>query len=189
LRRAQPRRASLSTKRAAWPKQTGGHQPEGAMGAAALTGDQHKAFDCRDRRIKRAGAARGRAWGDRDARAAALLALACLSGCATTPPPDDVTTKITQYYAEHANEEGGRCVAPEIASVTKRKVLGSSGEVTHLRVRYSYFDAGAPGATDWTRVLQAPRACTGVAERDFTLVSTDLGYKVLQMSGPVREQP
>ena len=73
--------------------------------------------------------------------------------------------------------------------MTKRKVLGSSGEVTHLRVRYSYFDAGAPGATDWTRVLQAPRACTGVAERDFTLVSTDLGYKVLQMSGPVREQP
>jgi hypothetical protein len=38
-------------------------------------------------------------------------------------------------------------------------------------------------------VLQAPRTCTGVAERDFTLVSTDLGYKVMQMSGPVREQP
>jgi hypothetical protein len=118
-----------------------------------------------------------------------LLGLAFLSGCTIAPAPDDVTTKITQYYAEHASEEGGHCVAPEIASVTKRKVLASSGQVTHLRVRYSYFDASAPGATDWTRVLQAPRACTGVAERDFTLVSTDLGYKVMQMSGPVREQP
>jgi hypothetical protein len=161
------------------------------MLAAALTGDQHKAFDCRDRRIKRAGgAARGpRGWADRHERAAALLAIGFLAGCTTTPPPDDVTTKISQYYAEHASEEGGRCVAPEIASVTKRKVLASSGQVTHLRVRYSYFDASAPGATDWTRVLQAPRACTGVAERDFTLVSTDLGYKVMQMSGPVRELP
>ena len=160
------------------------------MVAAALTGDQHKASDTPGRRVRRAGgAACRRGWGGRHARAAGLLALGCLAGCTTTPPPDDVTTKITQYYAEHASEEGGRCAEPEIASVTKRKVLARSGEVTHLRVRYSYFDASAPGATDWTRVLQAPRACTGVAERDFTLVSTDLGYKVMQMSGPVREQP
>ena len=160
------------------------------MVAAALTGDQHEASDTPGRRVRRAGdAARGRGWRARDARVAGLLALGCLAGCTTTPPPDDVTTKITQYYAEHASEEGGRCAEPEIASVTKRKVLARSGEVTHLRVRYSYFYASAPGATDWTRVLQAPRACTGVAERDFTLVSTDLGYKVMQMSGPVREQP
>jgi hypothetical protein len=160
------------------------------MVAAAVTGDQHQTVDCPDRPVRRVeGATRGRSWGTRHARAAGLLALAWLAGCATTPPPDDVTTKITQYYAEHASEEGGRCAEPEIASVTKRKVLARSGEVTHLRVRYSYFDASAPGATDWTRVLQAPRACTGVAERDFTLVSTDLGYKVMQMSGPVREQP
>jgi hypothetical protein len=159
------------------------------MVAAALTGDQHKAFDCRGRRIQAGGGARRLGRGDRHARAAGLLALGWLAGCTTTPPPDDVTSKITQYYAEHASEEDGRCVAPAIASVTKRKVLGSSGEVTHLRVRYSYFDASAPGATDWPRVLQAPRACTGVSERDFTLVSTDLGYKVMQMSGPVREQP
>ena len=160
------------------------------MVAAALTGDQHKASDPLGRRAWRAGgAALGRGWRGRHARVAGLLALGCLAGCTTTPPPDDVTTKITQYYAEHASEEGGRCAEPEIASVTKRKVLGSSGEVTHLRVRYSYFDASASGATDWPRVLQAPRACTGVAERDFTLVSTDLGYKVMQMSGPVREQP
>jgi hypothetical protein len=158
------------------------------MVAAARTGDQHPASASWER-LLRARAARGRAWADRHGHAAVLLSLACISGCTTAPPADDVTTKITQYYAEHASEEGGHCVAPEIASVTRRKVLASSGQVTHLRVRYSYFDASAPGATDWTRVLQAPRACTGVAERDFTLVSTDLGYKVMQMSGPVREQP
>jgi len=102
-------------------------------------------------------------------------------------PRDDLAVEIAQYYAEHASEEDGRCAAPEIASLTKRKVLASSGEVTHLRVRYSYFDPGAPGAADWTRVVQAERECTGVAERDFTLVSTDLGYKVIEMSGPIRE--
>jgi hypothetical protein len=104
-------------------------------------------------------------------------------------PRDDLAAELKRYYAEHASEEDGRCPTPEIASVTRRKVLGSSAEVTQLRVRYSYFDPSAPGASDWTRVLVAQRPCTGVAERDFTLVSTDLGYKVMQMSGPVREQP
>jgi hypothetical protein len=122
-------------------------------------------------------------------RVAGVLALTSLIGCTSTAPQDDLATEVTRYYAAHASEEDGRCRSPEIAGVTERTVLGSRGEVTLLRVRYSYFDASAPGATDWTRVLQAPRACTGVAERDFTLVTTDLGYKVMQMSGPVREQP
>jgi hypothetical protein len=128
--------------------------------------------------------------GARLARAGGALALAHLLGCASLPPPDDdLAAEIAQYYAAHASEEDGRCAAPEIASVTKRKVLASSGEATRLRVRYSYFDPSVPGATDWTRVLQAARPCTGVAERDFTLVSTDLGYKVVEMSGSVRAQP
>jgi hypothetical protein len=125
----------------------------------------------------------------RRARAGGPLALAVLVGCTTTAPRDDLAAEIAQYYAEHASEEDGRCAAPEIASITRRKVLGSSGEVTHLRVRYSYFDPNVPGGADWTRVLQAERECTGVAERDFTLVSTNLGYKVVQMSGSVRAQP
>ena len=116
------------------------------------------------------------------------LALALLVGCTSMAPQDDLAAKIAQYYAEHASEEDGRCAAPEIASITRRKVLATSGEVTRLRVRYSYFDPNAPGGTDWTRVLQAERECAGVAERDFTLVSTNLGYKVVQMSGSVREQ-
>ena len=160
------------------------------MVATALTGNPCPHFVPGNRSARRASAPRRvRRAGARLTLIGGLLALTCLAGCTTTAPRDDLAAEIARYYAEHASEEDGRCAAPEIASVTRRKVLASSGEVTHLRVRYSYFDPTAPGAADWTRVLQAERECTGVAERDFTLVSTDLGYKVVEMSGPVREQP
>jgi len=123
------------------------------------------------------------------ARISGVLALASLIGCTSLPPRDDLAAEVAQYYAAHASEEDGRCTSPEIAAVTKRKVLASSAETTRLRVRYSYFDPSAPGATDWTRVLQAERPCAGFAERDFTLLRGQLGYKVVQMSGPVRAQP
>jgi hypothetical protein len=122
-------------------------------------------------------------------RIASLLGLACVVGCTSMGPRDDLATEVARYYAAHASEEDGRCTAPEIASVTKRKVLASNAEATRLRVRYSYFDPSAEGATDWTRVLRAERACTGLAERDFKLVRGPLGYQVVEMSGPVREQP
>src|SRR5688500_4660491 len=83
-----------------------------------------------------------------------------LVGCTALPPPqDDLAAEVARYYAAHASEKDGRCTAPEIASVTKRKVLASSAEATRLRIRYSYFDPSAEGATDWTRVLRAERAC------------------------------
>jgi hypothetical protein len=160
------------------------------MVAAALTGYHEKKATAAGGSARCAAwAPRARAWSGRRARAAGLIALAQLVGCTSVAPQDDLAAEIQRYYAEHASEEDGRCATPEIASVTRRKVLGSSAEVTQLRVRYSYFDPSAPGASDWTRVLVAERPCTGVAERDFTLVSTDLGYKVMQMSGPVRAQP
>jgi hypothetical protein len=123
------------------------------------------------------------------ARTLGSLALALLTGCTSLPPRDNVADEVARYYAAHASEEDGRCTSPEIAAVTKRKVLASSAETTRLRVRYSYFDPGAPTSTDWTRVLQAERPCTGFAERDFTLLRGQLGYQVVEMSGPVREQP
>ena len=149
------------------------------MIAAALTGQDRRPPAHGNAKGRRAAAPRARHCGPRLARTGALLALAHLAGCTSLAPRDDLAAEIAQYYAEHASEEDGRCGAPQIASVTKRKVLASSGEVTHLRVRYSYFDPSAPGGADWTRVLQAERECTGLAERDFTLVSTDLGYKVI----------
>jgi hypothetical protein len=158
------------------------------MVAAATTGFPRQDALYPSRGARRASREpRARHSGPRRARAGGALALASLVGCTSMAPEDDLAAEIAQYYAEHASEEGGRCAAPKIASVTKRKMLASSGEVTHLRVRYSYFDPSVPGGADWTRVLQAERECTGVAERDFTLVSTDLGYKVIEMSGPLRE--
>jgi hypothetical protein len=123
------------------------------------------------------------------ARAGSALVLASLLGCTSMAPQDDLAAEVAQYYAGHASEEDGRCTSPEIASVTKRKVLGSSAEATRLRVRYSYFDPSAEGATDWTSVLRTERACTGFAERDFTLERGPLGYRVVEMSGPVRAHP
>jgi hypothetical protein len=117
-------------------------------------------------------------------RASGVMAALALLGC-STPPQDDLAAEIRQYYARHASEEDGRCASPKIASVTERKVLASGGEEATLRVRYSYFDESAQ-PTDWTRVLQLERACTGFAERDFTLVRGPLGYQVVEMSGPAR---
>jgi hypothetical protein len=116
-----------------------------------------------------------------------LLGALTLAGCALRdPPPDELATKIQQYYARHAIEEDGGCPSPEIAGVVRRKVLESSGARTVLRVRYSYFDPSRGGGADWLRILDAERACTGFAERDFTLERTRLGYVVVGMSGPTR---
>ena len=118
---------------------------------------------------------------------AALLGALALSGCALRdPPPDELATKIQSYYAAHAIEEDGGCPSPEIGGVVRRKVLESSSARTVLRVRYSYFDPSRAGGTDWLRIFDADKACTGFAERDFTLERTKLGYVVIGMSGPTR---
>lgn len=118
---------------------------------------------------------------------AALLGALALGSCTLRdPPPDELTVKIQRYYAAHAIEEDGDCPTPEIGGVMRRKVLESAGARTVLRVRYSYFDPSREGATDWLRIFDAERPCTGSAERDFTLERTRLGYVVVAMSGPTR---
>jgi len=114
------------------------------------------------------------------------LGALALAGCASTPPPDELQLKIQDYYAAQATEEDGACPTPEIASVTKRKVLQSNADQTLLRVRYSYFDPSQSGTASWSQVLIASKPCTGFAERDFTLERSKLGYRVVDMSGPRR---
>ena len=117
------------------------------------------------------------------------LAIGLLAGCATIgAPADDLAAKIRDYYAAHATEEDGACPSPEIASITKRKLQQSAGARTVLRVRYSYFDPSRGSTDKWPQVLIASRACTGFAERDFTLEQAKLGYRVVAMSGPQRAQ-
>jgi len=118
---------------------------------------------------------------------APALASVLLAGCAFTGGvPDRLEDKIQGYYAAHAIEEGGECVTPEMASMTRRKVVASSADRTVLRVRYSYFDSKEGATPAWPLVLDGERACTGSAEREFTLERGKLGYAVVGMSGPAR---
>jgi hypothetical protein len=109
-----------------------------------------------------------------------------LGGCASLGEPDELQQKLERYYAGAASEEDGACPTPEIASITHRKVLASSGERTRLRVRYSYFDPSREGDASWQQVLLADRPCTGFAEREFMLERGTLGYQVVEMSGERR---
>jgi len=118
---------------------------------------------------------------------APALASVLLAGCAFTGGvPDRLEDKIQGYYAAHAIEQGGECGTPEMASMTRRKVVASSAERTVLRVRYSYFDLSEGRTPAWPLVLDGERACTGSAEREFTLERGKLGYAVVGMSGPTR---
>jgi hypothetical protein len=120
---------------------------------------------------------------------AALLVLA-LAGCATPEPgQDDLVTKVGAYYAMHAVEEEGRCPSPKMDSIVRRKVLASRSDQTILHVRYAYYDPSHDEAGDLSQLFVTDKACTGIAERDFTLVPTPLGYQVRDMSGPRREAP
>jgi hypothetical protein len=120
---------------------------------------------------------------------APALASVLLAGCAFTGGvPDRLEDKIQGYYAQHAVEEGGECASPEMASMARRKVVTSSAERTVLRVRYSYCDASEGTTPAWPLVFDKDRACTGSAERDFTLERGKLGYGVVGMSGPTRAE-
>jgi hypothetical protein len=120
---------------------------------------------------------------------APALASVLLAGCAFTGGvPDRLEDKIQGYYAAHAVEEDGACGAPEMASMTRRKVVVSNAERTVLRVRYSYFDSSEGTTPAWPLVLDGNRACTGSAERDFTLERGKLDYAVVGMSGPTRAE-
>jgi hypothetical protein len=111
-----------------------------------------------------------------------------LAGCATSPtPPDTLLPALQRHYALYAVEEAGACPEPELASIMQRKVVSTSGDRTVLRVRYSYVDPSVDDATDWDRVLLRERRCTGVGERDFTLVKRQTGYGVVEMSGEHRD--
>ncbi len=125
----------------------------------------------------------------RVSRAAGALGLIMLlAACASRGPPadEDIARAIREYYATHGLEEGGRCFTPQIAAIVGRDVLSGGAEEMRLRVRYAYFDPAQAEPTDWQRVLDADQPCTGVAEREFTLERTPLGYVVVGMSGDQR---
>ena len=144
----------LCPRRTAPPSLSDGH---------ARTGE---ALDGRDRRCRHAGRGSSRpgtpaAARIRLARAAGLPRAAFLAGCTSMAPQDDPRPR--SHRRPPRTQRGGRSL--RLAGDRQRdQAQGARGsaEATRLRVRYSYFDASAPGATDWTRVLRAERACTGL---------------------------
>jgi hypothetical protein len=119
-----------------------------------------------------------------------LLPVTLLAGCMASPlVVDDLEGRIKAYYDANAIEEGGQCAAPQISSVTMRRVVEAGPQATVMRVRYNYFDPNVGDVATWRQVLIADRACTGTAERDFTFVERKTGYEVLDMSGERRAAP
>lgn len=112
-----------------------------------------------------------------------------LNACAGVMQPDEdqLADQIRAYYAGAAVEEAGDCPSPEIADITKRKVLEVAGARTVMQIRYTYYDPSIEGSSDWTRVLTTDRPCTGTSERAFTLERGLAGPSVVAMSGPSRD--
>ena len=119
--------------------------------------------------------------------AVGLTALFAAGGCANPFVEEDLGAEIRRYYAAHATEQDGACPNPRIASITAPKPLPTEEPPTTLTVRYSYFDASVEETPDWSHVLVADRACTGFAEREFTLVRRKTGTQVIDMSGERRQ--
>lgn len=110
---------------------------------------------------------------------------ACVLGPVADPGPDRV---IKAYYARHATEENGKCRAPRIDTIQShqpKSYLESGIEV--VTIRYSYYDRHADMDANWGALFHLAQPCGGIAERDFSLIRTNLGYRITDMKGERRE--
>ena len=109
---------------------------------------------------------------------------ACTLGSGVDPGLDRV---IKAYYAKHATEEDGKCRAPKIDTIqSHQSKSGSEASVDVVTIRYSYYDRHADMDSNWGALFHLSQPCGGIAERDFSLVRTDLGYRVMDMKGEQR---
>ena len=122
-------------------------------------------------------------------RVAPLLAMIPLVGCAAGPGLEPgLAQAIQTYYAGHATEEGGDCRTPQIDTIQTFDVMSETTDGEKLMaVRYSYFDRHADMDADWSALFHSTQPCGGFAEREFTVARTDLGYRVVAMSGEQSE--
>ena len=96
---------------------------------------------------------------------------------------------IKQHYAAHATEEQGACRSPKIDTIMQQYLLepAVAGQEV-MRVRYSYFDRHADMDANLDRIVHLSQTCGGIAEREFTLSQSPIGYEVMSMSGEQHEQ-
>lgn len=111
-----------------------------------------------------------------------------VTGCVTGPTADPgLEQAIKAHYAAHATEEAGACRAPRIDTVQDHRLVKRSKDGAEvMKVRYSYFDRHADMDADWQKLVYLSQPCGGIAERDFSLIRSHVGYKVVAMSGERR---
>ncbi len=116
------------------------------------------------------------------------VAVATLGACVLGPSADPGLERVIKaHYAQHATEEEGNCRTPRIDTIQRHQAKGTSGSGDEvMTVRYSYYDRHADMDTDWGALFHLSQPCGGIAERDFSLIRTKLGYRVTDMSGEQR---
>lgn len=118
----------------------------------------------------------------------AVMTVLLLGGCVMSPDTDPgLDSAIKTHYAAHATEEGGKCRTPKIDTIQSHQITGNSeegGEV--MSVRYSYYDRHADMDANLGAFFHQAQTCGGMAERSFSLVRTELGYRVTAMEGEHR---
>jgi hypothetical protein len=114
--------------------------------------------------------------------------LAWLAGCVAAPSAEDqLQREIVQHYGEHAAEEEGKCRTPKIDTIKARRVIESGSDgIERQEVQYSYFDRNADMDGNWAGLFHTGQSCAGTGSREFTILRTDLGYRVTAMSGEQR---
>lgn len=119
---------------------------------------------------------------------ALAVAAFALGACVLGPSVDPgLERAIKAHYAGHATEEEGHCRTPKIDTIQSHQTTGKSetGDDV-MTVRYSYFDQQADMDTNWGALFHLSQPCGGIAEREFSLIRTELGYRVTAMAGEKR---
>jgi hypothetical protein len=111
----------------------------------------------------------------------ALLLVGCSSALGERPQLDGT---IERYYAAHASERGGQCLAPYIDGVTRTQVVEDEPERLVVDVRYLYRDRYKDNESGMEG--NGMTGCVGYGARRFVLARSDDTLTVEQMSGPRR---
>jgi len=112
-----------------------------------------------------------------------------LSACVLGPKADPGLERIIKaHYAKHATEEDGECRTPQIDTIQSHQLKDQSEDGREvMTIRYSYFDRHADMDANYGALFHQSQTCGGIAERDFSLNRTNLGYRVIEMTGERRE--
>ncbi|MGI9501991.1 MAG: hypothetical protein ACR2RE_02915 [Geminicoccaceae bacterium] len=114
------------------------------------------------------------------------LAAFALAGCGMGVNNDDpeLASVIKRHYANNATEEAGACPNPKIDTIQERRVVDQSADGDEvMMIRYSYYDPSVDMDADWDRLVYLSQPCGGLAERQFVLERSPVGYRVKSMSG------